>query len=357
MVIIFKGQESVKKVNGEDKKVIPFAGTDRDGEFAQMGVGLIYPEEKNGFIWGLAIPHDIVASYRGMKIAEEVLEFGLGTLCACWYAGERSVHSSQEKYIHDIEGMIGADKRQKIIQAPLPCFDDAIKLMQENHIDFDINPFLIEAKHHGFNMTPILEQAVNDYSDRYLLFRGLTGDFEKAYQSMTEKPKGFFSRFIRQKVGSEHLDSARLYVEMVEQMLPSFIPDIERQYGLLVQNIGDTTLDLSQFDEHVREDIEPVRTKIYDSRTRFDQAKAKLRQTTESQMSHGEKFVEYHTALETMMKAVSEISSGFSTFEIYAGRGEPAGDIFGANKSLAEETVKIINRAARENIPSAYSLI
>ncbi len=355
MVVIFKGQESTKNVDGKEKKVIPFAGTDRDGEFSQMGVGLIYPNEKSGSVWGLVCPRDIVASYRGMKIAEEVPQFGHGTLAACWYAGKRDVHNSDQKYIDDINEMIGADKRQEIIRAPLPSFDDAIRLMQEKDIDFDAGYFLKEIEQGSLSITPVLEQVINDYSDRVLLFRDLAGNFKRAYEVLTEKPTGLLAKFRGRKINAEHLDSARAYVTMVEQMLPSFIPEVERQYGLLVQNIEGTNMDSAQFSEHSRESIEPARTRIYDSKMKFDEAAAKLRQTTASQMSPEEKFVEYHTALENMMKAASEISSGFSTFEIYA-RGEPTEDAFGATKSLAEGTVRVINRAAREKMQGAYAL-
>lgn len=356
MAVIFKGQESTKNVDGKSTKVIPFAGTDRDGEFSSMGVGLIYSDSGKGQIWGLAMPHDIIASYRGMRIAEEVPTFGHGTLAACWYAGKNNVDSSDRGYINYIKGMIGADKRREILRAPLPSFDDAIKSMQKRNIDFDVYPFLTEIKKGSLSMTPVLEQVVNDYSDRVLLFGGLAGDFKKAYQALTEKPEGLLARFKARKVESKHVDSARAYVNMVEQMLPSFIPDVERQYGLLVQNIGDTTLDISPFSEYSRESVRRARKKIYLGKAEFDQAAAQLRRTTASQRSPEKKFVAYHNSLESMMEAASEISSGFSTFEIYAGRGEPAGEVFGAAKSLAEGTVKVINRAAREKMQGAYAL-
>jgi hypothetical protein len=177
-VIIFKGKESIKKIEGKDKKVIPFAGTDREGENSQMGVGLIYPDEKMSSFWGLLMPHNIVASYRGMKLAEEVPQFNRGTLAACWYAGQ--VYSGQEgRYISEIERLIGtgkrqrilqapfkriigAYKRQRILQAPLPSFDDAIKLMQEKGIEFDVLPFVPEIQKGNLAMTPLLEQIIKN---------------------------------------------------------------------------------------------------------------------------------------------------------------------------------------------------
>jgi len=60
--------------------------------------------------------------------------------------------------------------------------------------------------------------------------------------------------------------------------------------------------------------------------------------------------------MNSLVKSASEIARGFSTLEIYAGRGEPTGDMFGATKSLAEGTVGVVNRATREHMQDAYAL-
>ncbi len=355
MTILFKGQESTKNVEGQNRKVVPFAGTDRDGEFSQMGVGLIYPVEQSASIWGLVMPHDIVASYRGMKIAEEVPTFGHGTLAACWYAGHRDVHSSEQRYIDDIVGMIGADKRQQIISAPLPSFDEAIQVMMEKGIDFDVYPFLTELDQGNLTMTPVLEKAVNDYSDRVLLFRGLSGDFGKAYESLTGKPKGLLERIRGRKIDPRYVEVAGSYISMVEQALPWLIPDVERQIGLLTEGVRDLSVDVDQFDAESRETVEQARSQIYDNQAKLSAAAANLRQTSASQATPDKKFVAYHAALDAMVRAASDVARGFSTLAIYTGRDEPTGQGFSATKGLAEGVVHVINRAAREQMQGAYA--
>jgi hypothetical protein len=356
MTILFKGQESTKKVDGQVRKVIPFAGTDRDGEFSQMGVGLIYPVEQTASIWGLVAPHDIVASYRGMKIAEEVPTFGHGTLAACWYASHRDVHPSDKRYIDDIEGMIGADTRQRILNTPLPSFDEAIQVMMEKGIDFDVYPFLAELDQDNLTRTPVLEKAVNDYSDRVLLFRGLSGDFGKAYESLTGKPKGLWERIRGRRIDPRYMEVAGSYVSMVEQSLPWLIPDVERQIGLLNEGVKDLSVDVEQNGAESRETVEQARAQIYDNQAKLNVAAADLRQASVGQATPNRKFVAYHTALDAMVRSASDVARGLSTLAIYAGREEPSGQEFTATKGLAESVVQVINRTAREQMQGAYAL-
>lgn len=261
MVILFKGKKAIKKVYDVGiTKAVPFAGTDGDS----MGVGLLYPEKQSYSLWGLTMPHDIVASYRGMMIAQEVPQFGFRTLCSCWYAGEKDRGPSDKQYIDEIKGMIGRYKLQQILAAPLPSFDKAIRTMQEHNINFDVPPFLLEIKQGSLTMTPTLEKVINDYSDKNLLFSGLAGDFEEAYETLAKETKGSMTRLNGRRVNPQHLELARAYVTMLEGILPEVVPDLETQYWPLVQTIQDREIDVSKFQtEDNLEWIKRSRTSIY----------------------------------------------------------------------------------------------
>lgn len=96
VVIAMRGTESEKIVNGTLKKVVPFVGADREGEFAQLGVGIIIPEEQRTITWGLFIPHSLVRSWRGMKILEQVESIDRETLCACWSSARNKSKTSND---------------------------------------------------------------------------------------------------------------------------------------------------------------------------------------------------------------------------------------------------------------------
>jgi len=86
LTIFAQGETNEKVVDGNRRLAYPLAG-DND---LSMGVGLGFDNGQAVF-WGLAQPKKVIASYRGMKIAELVEEFGHGTLAACWYTGNRDM--------------------------------------------------------------------------------------------------------------------------------------------------------------------------------------------------------------------------------------------------------------------------
>ncbi|MBU4086455.1 MAG: hypothetical protein KKB21_02650, partial [Nanoarchaeota archaeon] len=125
-----RGEQGEKVVDGETKLATPIAC---DGGMS-MGVGLSY--NGSAVFWGLASPKKIITSYRGMKIAEQVREFGHGTLAACWYAGSRDVHDSDKRYVEEIEAKIGRPTRERILEMVPEDFDGMLDLLQKKDIHF-----------------------------------------------------------------------------------------------------------------------------------------------------------------------------------------------------------------------------
>ncbi len=115
-VIAVRGVESEKIVNGRRTKTVPFVGADREGEFASLGVGLIYPEEGKAVVWGLVMPHALIQSWRGMKILEQVGAVEHGTLCACWTIARRDMHDSDKHYIEDLAPQFGGIKKLNAVR-------------------------------------------------------------------------------------------------------------------------------------------------------------------------------------------------------------------------------------------------
>lgn len=106
-VILAQGTRTTKLVDEKDQIAVPFFGTDRDGEFSQMGVGITFPDLAQSLFWGLVIPHCLIQSWRAMKILEEMPEVYNDTLCACWYAAKKKPHSSEGKYLHKLKNLLG----------------------------------------------------------------------------------------------------------------------------------------------------------------------------------------------------------------------------------------------------------
>lgn len=101
-VVAIQGEMSEKVVDGQMRKVIPFVGADSEGEFSQMGVGLLFPENGSGTLWGLVMPHCLIQSWRGMKILERIDEISHSTLAGCWYAGKENISDSDKRYLDEL---------------------------------------------------------------------------------------------------------------------------------------------------------------------------------------------------------------------------------------------------------------
>jgi len=112
-------------------------GIDRETEFAQMGIGLLYPEQNSAEFWGLFLPRLIGTSYRGMKILELLQEVHFGDICACWYAGKRKPHKTEMRYVKKIVRRIGRRRRREILRLTPPDLQDVIERLEGKDIDFE----------------------------------------------------------------------------------------------------------------------------------------------------------------------------------------------------------------------------
>ena len=179
-VIATRGNESQKIVDGNRRKVVPFVGTDREGPFAQMGVGFIFVGETDmGMsIWGLLGPHKLIQSWRGMKVLERVEHIGHGTLCACWYAGGRKIAESETSYLNTLAAGLGGMEtlhalREKVLaSAPTSAeLDSMISILRGHGIDIDDRELVEEVQAGRIGMLPVIEVIRQEAEVRRQSFR------------------------------------------------------------------------------------------------------------------------------------------------------------------------------------------
>lgn len=82
-IILATGLQSTKEVGGSPTLVTPFVGAVGSRTLARLGVGAIYPLLRRTETWGLISPHNLVQSYRAMKLLESLSAVAPGTLEAC----------------------------------------------------------------------------------------------------------------------------------------------------------------------------------------------------------------------------------------------------------------------------------
>lgn len=173
LVIATRGAQSEKVVDGRRKQIVPFVGADREGEFAQMGVGLIFSDEQKGTIWGLVMPHALIQSWRGMKILERIEKIGHGTLCACWTVARRDVHDSDKRHLEELAEQVGgADKLQAIrdeVLASVPSADELntmITNLREKGVEVDSWELEEEVKAGRIATSALIETLARETEER-----------------------------------------------------------------------------------------------------------------------------------------------------------------------------------------------
>lgn len=177
LVIAIRGEPSEKIVDGERQKVIPFVGADREGEFAQMGIGLIFPDKGNGSIWGLVMPHALIKSWRGMKLLEQVERIEHGTLCACWTIATRDIHDSDRRHLDDLAGQFGGldelEKARETVLASVPSADEVesmIAALREKNVGVDSWDLTAEIKAGLITTSPLIETLIREEEERRVAY-------------------------------------------------------------------------------------------------------------------------------------------------------------------------------------------
>lgn len=154
------GELSKKIVHGVEKQVYPVAAYDN----IRMGVGLKPCGEDISNFFGPVSPRLVIASYRGMKIAELVREFGKGTLMACYFAGNRD--EQIPSFFRDIaktaENIIGKPARERILETVPEDVGSILENLNSHNILFDDSEIEDEIKRGTLKVTPKLQKYVDE---------------------------------------------------------------------------------------------------------------------------------------------------------------------------------------------------
>lgn len=131
--VLLRGKKTSMKVHawGFSKKMLLQPGVVTTD--LEMGiVAWLFEKDKpdesvTGRLWGLVMPHNLIACWRGMLILQEVGSFNEGDLCNAYYAGQRNTHDSNKHRIDEITAKIGKSTYDAIMARPIP--NDVVELI------------------------------------------------------------------------------------------------------------------------------------------------------------------------------------------------------------------------------------
>ena len=172
MFIALRGVQSEKKFF-QPTQAIPYVGADSGGEYSQMGVGLELFEDglpKGYWFWGLVIPHNLIQSWRAMKILERIDSVDKGTLCACWSVARGNLRESDLGYLDKLAVVHGygfAAIRNEILNF-VPSGDQLaamIAVFRENGVRIDATEFEEEMRTGRMVIDPLIEAVLKDHEE------------------------------------------------------------------------------------------------------------------------------------------------------------------------------------------------
>jgi hypothetical protein len=176
LVIAISGERSKKIINNQLIEVTPFVGADSEGEFAQMGFGFLLTEEtesSKGHIWGLLAPHQLIRSWRSMKILERLERIEDGTLCCCFYAAQREISNNDQQYLDRLAEQLGdAKKLQTILTEVMALNPNAVEMetmlnaLRRAKVDISEWELQEEIKAGRISNSPLIETIIEEAEAR-----------------------------------------------------------------------------------------------------------------------------------------------------------------------------------------------
>ncbi len=169
--VLWTGEKRSKHVSawGYDEELLvqPLAVVSEGQSISEMGVSVrLFRSEQPkkaiaGRFWGLVTPQNLVASWRGARIIEEMAFLVGSSLCDAWTAGKRDLHSSDEKQVAKIKRVLGKERYRSIMseQVPQVVIDAIIENAREKDSMFALYPLTQEVRAGTVLWDPAFEEV------------------------------------------------------------------------------------------------------------------------------------------------------------------------------------------------------
>lgn len=145
--IHFQNEPFMARVDGKGDEPIKCTPVVYD-EISKCGVGVFYEDGHDGQVWGMVIPRDLIAAWRGTEVLRRLNTIGFGTLCAAYNTGVRDPHESDmELYVELTIAKIGRPAYDEIMAMLVP--EQIVRAILDNQKDDfapDIYPITNEVR-------------------------------------------------------------------------------------------------------------------------------------------------------------------------------------------------------------------
>ncbi|MBW2991827.1 hypothetical protein KY345_01240 [Candidatus Woesearchaeota archaeon] len=353
--VMHKGTERDIMYHYSRVRAIPFSGfTTNETRFGKMGPGLMF-DDGSAIIWGYASPHDIVASYRSMRLLQHVADLDKVSLYGCFETARKKGASWQnEKAVNDLIQHINPITADRVLNEPLPSIDDAIEQIEREGGYF--RPiFVIEAVRDGYlKRTETVNRVVRAYGDENLAVDCLNKEYRDFVARLREIEKKNIARGAIGYLPLNPLQECVAYNERIESILPELLDSFEEEFRQLKSEI------------HIEEPLENCLDKFHKKKynekkseseryvSDIDSALSRLRETCNSSIEPNRRFLTYVDGLKELVEKTKEIRSKYHSVV----------DVWGMNldsayraQDSATKIIKALNREVKSKMSDFYSVV
>ncbi len=160
--IVIRGERAQRVAGGIREILMPVVCSHGDGSFRLA----LEDENRKYYVGeGKAMERRLISAYRGMKIAECLLEFKevKYLLDSCLMAGRNDRYISKEwmKRVRPIESQIGREERKKILTLVPENLDRVIESLEDAGVNFDKKEILEEFQSKNIVYTPKVGEVLD----------------------------------------------------------------------------------------------------------------------------------------------------------------------------------------------------
>lgn len=174
LIIATQGQSSHMTVCGRKRAVIPFVGANYETNLTQqMGIGLFFPQERDGMFWGLDTPHLLIRAWHSMKLLEQLSYIEYGTLYACWGAASPQINNSNRHQLIELtEQFADSAKFEQLrtsILTSVPSMteiESMISMFKEYNVSIDSFDLAIEVEAGRITASPAIRSLLREAEER-----------------------------------------------------------------------------------------------------------------------------------------------------------------------------------------------
>lgn len=166
---LLHGQKTSKVFRGKQHEIDSFVAAFKVDGVSYLGLGFTIVDTEEFCRWGRGpMLHNIIQSWRAMKMLEQVSVIDEITLSACWYASHLNVMVQDQHYLDRLVSDVGEERFQEIrsnVLKQAPSYeelDTMLRILEEVSISVNARELQREITAGRISSNPVIDKLISD---------------------------------------------------------------------------------------------------------------------------------------------------------------------------------------------------